>query len=350
MLPSLSIIVLNWNGWEDTLECLESLYQINYPNYNIIIVDNCSEDSSIEKIEDYCNDNLKVKSDFLKSNVKKPIEIFECVNNEFENIENDLKNFRSLKSSKKLLLIKNDKNYGFAEGNNIGMNFVFNYLESDYVLLLNNDTIVDANFLDELVKVGERSTKIGCVGPKIYYYDFKGLKNVISFAGEKINLYTSLGKRFGNKKIDNGQYDVLMETDKVEGCCMLLKTDVIKEVGVFDPVYFAYWEETDLCMRIHNKGFKLLYVPKSVIWHKIGMNWSNYFSYFVIYHYLVRNRLIFIWRYASNLQKICFTPFFSVYLLINIITMFIREDLKTSKEGLNAIKDGIKDFKNIKSS
>lgn len=198
--------------------------------------------------------------------------------------------------------------------------------------------------------MGKAKNEIGCVGPKVYYYNFRGQKDVISFAGERINLYTSRGKRFGRNKVDKGQYDVMMETDKVEGCCMLIKTDVIRKVGMFDPTYFAYWEETDLCMRIRNAGFRLLYVPEAKIWHKIGMNWDNYFSYFVVYHYLVRNRLIFIWRYASSVQKTVFTVYFFFYLMGNVILMLMKEDRKTFRDGLTAIKNGIKDFKKINSS
>jgi GT2 family glycosyltransferase len=350
MYPEVTIITINWNGWKDTLECLESLYQIDYPNYNILVIDNCSEDISIRKIRDYCEGNVPVKSAFLKAKAKKPIKLLESSKNEIDNLEYNLNFFKKSPSSKKLFLIKNEKNYGFAEGNNIGINFVLDHLNSDYILLLNNDTVVDENFLDELVKVGERTNEVGCVGPKVYYYDFKGRKDVISFAGEKVNLYTSRGKRFGHKQIDKGQYDVTMETDKVEGCCMLLKTDVIRKVGMFDPTYFAYWEETDLCMRIKNAGFKLLYVPEAKIWHKIGMNWDNYFSYFVIYHYLVRNRLIFIWRYASNVQKTIFSIYFFFYLMGNIVLMLVKEDRENFKDVFKAIKNGIKGFKEINSS
>jgi len=125
---------------------------------------------------------------------------------------------------------------------------------------------------------------------------------------EKISLYTSRGKRFGLNQIDKGQFNKVTETDKVEGCCMLLKREVINKVGMFDPVYFAYWEETDLCMRMKKAGYILLYVPNARVWHKVGVSWDNYFSYFVIYHYLVRNRLIFIWRYASTTEKGFFSP------------------------------------------
>ena len=190
-------------------------------------------------------------------------------------------------------------------------------------------------------------SKIGVTGPKIYYYDYKGREDVINFAGEKINFYTSRGKRFGRFEIDKGQHDKIRENDKIDGSCMLIKREIIEKVGIFDPIYFAYWEEADLCVRIKNAGFKLLYAPKARIWHKIGVSWDTYFSYFIIYHYLVRNRLIFMFKYTSKFQKIVFICFFVIYLLFNIVLMFIKEDLTTSKEGLRAIKEGITNFNSI---
>ena len=169
MNPNVSIIILNWNGWKDTIECLESLYQINYPYFNVILLDNGSEDNSIERIKEYTEGNFHVESEFFKySKENKPVKIFEYTEEEIKSLEGIENEFYSISSNKKLILIKNNKNYGFAEGNNIGMRFILNNLNSDYVLLLNNDTVVDTDFLDELVKVAESEEKIGIVGPKVY--------------------------------------------------------------------------------------------------------------------------------------------------------------------------------------
>lgn len=345
MRPGVTVIILNWNGWKDTIECLESLLQINYPNYKVIVIDNASKDDSISKIKEYCEGKIKVDSDFFDYNEEnKPLNVYEYS-------KNDIESLKGLKidnpSSGDLFLIKNDENYGFAEGNNKGIKFVLDSFNSDYILLLNNDTVVDKYFLDELIKVAESDAKIGITGPKIYYYDYKGRKDVINFAGEKINFYTSRGKRFGRFEIDKGQHDEIRENDKIDGSCMLIKREVIKEVGMFDPVYFAYWEEADLCVRVKNAGYKMIYVPKARIWHKIGVSWDTYFSYFIIYHFLVRNRLIFMWRYTSTLQKAVFSCFFIIYLLANIVIMFLKEDFGTSKEGLVAIKKGFQSFVSI---
>src|ERR1700690_2923308 len=139
--PKVSVIILNWNGWKDTIECLESLYQIDYPNYDIILVDNHSEDDSIQKIRDYCEGKIRPKSTFYNYNQEnKPIQIFEYTQKEIEKDlqTNKSKGYQDLSSDKKLILIKNDKNYGFAEGNNVGIRYSLKTLNPQYILLLNN--------------------------------------------------------------------------------------------------------------------------------------------------------------------------------------------------------------------
>ena len=117
MNPKVSIIILNWNGWEDTIECLESLYQIIYPNYDAIVVDNGSEDDSIKKIKEYCEGKIKVKSKFFEySSENKPIKIIEYTREEAEAGEGKEEELENVPSNRKIVLIRNDKNYGFAGG------------------------------------------------------------------------------------------------------------------------------------------------------------------------------------------------------------------------------------------
>ena len=178
MDPSVAIIILNWNGWENTVECLESLYKIDYPNYYIILVDNASNDDSIQKIREYCTGKIRPISNYVEyTDHDKPITITEIEHNKLMQFELNEKLFNSSIHEKNLIFIKNDRNYGFAEGNNIAIRFSMEKLNPDYVLLLNNDTVVDKKFLYELIQVAIKNDKIGFVGPKIYYYtpndDFK---------------------------------------------------------------------------------------------------------------------------------------------------------------------------------
>ena len=128
MNPLITIIILNWNGWKDTIECLESLYQINYTNFEVILVDNHSEDGSIQKIREYCKGKLEVKSKFFNyMNKNKPIKLIEFSNQETHNYLHKRDDSNLL--SRKLILLKNDENYGFAEGNNIGIRFALKNLK-----------------------------------------------------------------------------------------------------------------------------------------------------------------------------------------------------------------------------
>ena len=168
MNPKVSIITLNWNGWKDTIECLESLYQITYPNYDIIVVDNGSKDESTAKLEIYCEGEIKVESKFFEySGENKPIKIIGYTREEAEAGGGKENEVAGLPSNRKLILIKNEKNYGFAEGNNSGMRYALKALNPEYVLLLNNDTVVDKEFLGVLVKAGMSYERIGICGAKL---------------------------------------------------------------------------------------------------------------------------------------------------------------------------------------
>lgn len=347
--PRVSIIILNWNGWKDTLECLESIYQIDYSNYDVLVVDNASQDNSLEKIKNYAQGLETVESRLVAYRFQnKPLEVFVFSEKDYFNLPGTVKEDLDLISSdKRIIILKNNQNHGYAQGNNLAIEFALKHLDPDYILILNNDTVVHEDSVKCMVNTAQKDEKIGAVTPKVYYYDYQGRSDVISHAGEKFNLYIGRGKRFCKNQVDTGQCDQPRTVDTIEGCSLLLKTEVLQEVGLFDPVYFAYWEDTDLCFRIRKEGYQLSYVPQSKIWHKIGVSWDSYFSYFVIYHYLVRNRLLFMWRFASPLQKTTFTVFFGFYLLANIVLILIKEDMETSKEGLKAMYRGIKDFNKI---
>lgn len=270
MNPSISIIILNWNGWEDTIECLESLYQIDYPNYNVIVVDNGSSDESINKIKEYCDGKIVPSSLFFKYNPKnKPIKIFEYSKKESESIKN--KEITRLSSSGKLVLIKNDMNHGFAEGNNIGIRYALNSLDSDYILLLNNDTVVDKNFLGQLVELAETDEKIGIVGPKIYYYDFEGKNDVVANLGGKVNLSKYPGY-YDLTEISNvDDYNDIIECDWVSGAAMMMKSRQIPIKFLNNELFFGN-EDIDLCIKLKEQGYRVVSVLNSNIWHKEGMS------------------------------------------------------------------------------
>ena len=162
----------------------------------------------MEIIRSFSAGDLSVSSKFFEyTNENKPIKMLEYTNGEAELGGGREIEIADLPSNEKLVLIKNDKNYGFAEGNNIGMRYALKVLDPGYILLLNNDTIVDKKFLSELVSVALTDNNIGFVGPKIYYYDFQGRKDVISVAGIELFMGKGAFHRIGATEIDRGQYD-----------------------------------------------------------------------------------------------------------------------------------------------
>ncbi|HEX7467415.1 MAG TPA: glycosyltransferase family 2 protein, partial [Methanobacterium sp.] len=212
--PVVSIIILSWNSWEDTLECLESVYQINYLNYNLIVVDNASQDGSVEKIEEYCKGEIEVQSNFFNfKSDNKPIEIIKIPedSSEFnineENLDSPQFNINEeildLPSDRKLFLIENRENYGYAEGNNVGIREALKIFDPEYILLLNNDTVVDENFLKRLVEIAQNDPLAGVLNPKILDHD---QPQKIHSVGGRIIWSLGVGENIGYEKIDEGQY------------------------------------------------------------------------------------------------------------------------------------------------
>ena len=309
MNPNVAIIILNWNGWKDTIECLESLYQITYPNYNVILVDNNSEDESIEKIKGYCGGGFSVESKFFKYDPSnKSIKIIRYTREEAEVGGGKEEEISDLPSNRKLIIIKNDKNYGFAEGNNIGIRYALKALNPEYILLLNNDTIVDRNFLGELVKVSESDEKIGIVGAKIYNYYHQ---NLIEYAGSKINWWLGEVKSIGYKKEDNNRFNKMREVDTVSGCAMLIKKTVIQKIHFLDTNYYLYYEDTDFCIRAKRSGYNIVFCPYSKIWHKSSTSAKKISG--VREYYSARNLFIFMKKYSTKNQFYCFLLYFFIF-------------------------------------
>lgn len=246
------IILVNWNGLEDTLECLESLREIAYPNHRIVVVDNGSKDHQADLIKE---------------------------------------NFPGVR------LINNKRNLGFVIANNQGMELALRE-GAEYVLLLNNDTVVERNFLDILIEYSEQSKDVGIAGPRILYYD----SNRIWSVGGKI-LSAGIIVLVGKGKDRNYYSSEIVETDFVSGCAMLVKRSVIEKIGFLDPIYFAYFEDVDFCLRAENLGYRLVVVAKSVIYHKKSSSSGKKGSFRYLsplQHYLVtRNQILFIKKFSK---------------------------------------------------
>ena len=207
--PLVDIVVLNYNGFDDTVECIQSLIKIDYLNYRVVIIDNNSTDNSILEIENF---------------IKK--ESYEYLF--FDSYEEAINN----KSQKpKFSLIQTGCNGGYGFGNNIGIKYALAN-KSDYILILNNDTIVTSNFLNPMINMFYNNPQIGILGSKIYYYDNP---NIIWFNGGKFSKYTSKVTHFDFNNKDSGQntrYPITFLT----GCVWLIPRNVIKKVGLINLV------------------------------------------------------------------------------------------------------------------
>lgn len=283
--PKVSIIILNWNGLEDTIECLESLRQITYPNYGVIIVDNGS----------FGNDAQMLKEKF----------------------------------GDYIFLIENDKNYGYAGGVNIGIKYALNNFATDYILLLNNDTVVDPEFLTKMVEALEGDPSIGIVGPAVYYSTCTqgiGKNNKIN----KIKMWIAL---IGIKQIS--------DEGGAPGCCQLIKKDVIKKIGFFDESYFCYFEDRDYDTRARAAGYKIVSTPAARIWHGYGHT-SQKVSGLLIY-FSNRNKIRFMRKHATRWQYKWFMMYnlFFYFELMYGYHLILKLDPQAALSGFRGVRDGL---------
>ncbi len=266
LIPKVSILILNWNGLKDTPGCIESLKAVDYPNFDIILVDNGSTDGSRERLQSLAKENSKIN------------------------------------------LILNAKNQGFSKGCNGAIRKALEQ-KADCVLLLNNDTRVHPSFLAALVRAALTGSDIGIVGPKVYY---DGKDHVLYCAGARV--VKTLGQPLlrGLRKVDRGQYDRQEVVGFISGCCLMIKREVIEKIGLLDEDYFAFFEDLDWNIRAQEAGYQSVYVPLSVIWHK-GSNTIGLKS--PAYYFLhARNRILFAKKHLGLISFwILFIPYFLTY-------------------------------------
>lgn len=294
------IVILNFNGWKNTVECLKSLERIDVPKdvtIETLVVDNASKDDSVAKIK---------------------------------------------KEFPKVAMIENQTNLGFTGGNNEGMRFAIKS-GADFIMLLNNDTIVDSGLIENLLESFEHDT-VGAAVPKIYFekgYEFHKSRykdsekgKVIWYAGGKMDWDNLIGGNIGVDEVDKGQFDIRMEVELATGCCIMLRSDVLtrpersrrENIGMFDDRYFLYYEDADLSERIKRAGYKIIYTPAAIVWHKnaessgVGSDLHDY--------YISRNRLLFGMTYAPIRTKLA----------------LLRESLGLLRTGRPWQKKGIRDF------
>ncbi|MCL4310760.1 MAG: glycosyltransferase family 2 protein [Actinomycetota bacterium] len=294
-----NIVIVNWNGWKDTIECLTTVFQNGYPNYQVIVVDNDSSDGSIEQIKMWAEGKIQVNSKFVECNTgSRPIPYIEYDGFTAERgglleRENELYGRLDKCISHPLILIQTGENLGFAGGNNVGIRCVFARDENAYFWLLNNDTVIKSDALQCLVSVAEDDESVGIIGSKILFYHNP---DVIQAAGGGV-LFPLIGrfKYVGGRKRDGDYWNRQFPISYVMGASMLIKGNVLKDIGLLASQYFLGWEETDFCTKAVRNGWKLGYACQSRVWHKnsatVGVNSAS------SDYYGTRNSIWFLRKY-----------------------------------------------------
>lgn len=293
-MEKIYILILNWNGWKDTVECLESVCRIDYPDYQVVVCDNGSSDNSIEHIKAWADGKSgapavhKGRPLYKLSNppVLKPLSYTEYSRTQTEN------NCKAANKDSRLVLIRTGANLGFAGGNNVGIRYAISN-GADYVWLLNNDTVVAPDALTALVKTAESSSEIGITGSKIYHYNDP---RRLWYAGGFWRNTLWRPTHRGANRVDSPEFSEIREVDYASGCSLLIKAQTIRAIGLMQEEFFLYWEETDWNATALEKGWRVVYSPASKVWHKISASVKD--DRFVTNYYMRRNSLLFYQRHS----------------------------------------------------
>ena len=253
--PKIIIIILNWNGRQDTLECLDSVYRISYPSFEVLVVDNGSTDGSVETIRQRYSE---------------------------------------------VVLLENGRNLGFSEGNNVGIREAIQR-DAEFVLLLNNDARIHPGCLDAFVDAAKKMPDAGAFAGKICdFFD----RQRIWFAGACWIPKDATFQHLGFNALDDGKaHNDYVECDFLPGCFMFFATSALKAVGFLDPRFFLLFEEVDWCYRARAAGYRCMYVPNAVAWHRGSVSFGGRET--PLYQYFfVRNRLLWAERHLPRVQRL----------------------------------------------
>ncbi len=290
-MPLVSIIVVNYNGKRHLETCINSLQNIAYPRYEILLVDNASNDDSV---------------DFVRNN------------------------FPQVK------IIKNKANLGYAEANNIGAK----ESKGKYLVFLNNDIKAEPNFLNELITEMEKDSSIGMCQGKVFLMD--NPKNLDSIG----TYFTSAGflRHIGLKEEDRGQYDQKREIFSPKGVCIVINRNLFEKIEGFDNDFFVYFEESDLAWKVWLAGYRVLYIPQSVIYHKVAAT-SLTFPFFFIQYHSYKNRMCSLVKNLEFKNLLLFLPFHFLLCFGLILVSLCCLEYKQANTILKAIGWNIRHLK-----
>jgi len=289
MEPLVFVVIVNFNGKEHILDCLESLQKVTYPNFRIVVSDNGSIDGSVELIKE---------------------------------------KYPSVK------IIENGANLGYGKGNNVGIKYALEH-SADYVLLLNLDTIVKSDFLTKLVETFRSYPTIGICGPKVMNFP---RQKVIQSIGGTYKPWKGIPRRNVKDEEDHGQYREPKEVDWISGSAIMIKREVFERIGLLDERFFLFYEETDFCCQAAKNNFKIVAVPQSVIFHKYRVS-TGFLNRLFVYYY-TRNALLCMKKNAKWYNWLTFLFFFLFYQCGGFFYLTMKQGGKST----SMIFCGIYDF------
>lgn len=287
--PLVYIIVLNNARDEDTTACLASVARSEYENIQVIVLDVCSPDSH-KRI--------------------------------------------SQKSFSATQIIPLEENLGYAANNNVGIRAALKDAP-DWILILNDDTVLDPSCISRLVEIGTSDPSIGILGPMIYHFDEP---NIIQSAGGRFGPYWQSIHR-GQNETDQGQFSVATPVEWISGCAIMVRSAVIQQIGLFDEEYFLYWEETEFCMRAAKAGWQIVHVPNAKVWHK-GVQ-RNYQPKAYVTYYSTRNYLFTLAKHQApvRVRALAFAN-----ILRTLLSWSLKRRWRNKRDHRNAMWRGMLDF------
>jgi GT2 family glycosyltransferase len=293
-----AIILLNWNGWNDTIECLESVFRMNYPRFRVIVCDNASTDGSMEHIRAWAGGRLNAScgsselSRLLDPPIPKPVD--------FASISRVEVGRRDTRDTP-LVLIETGANLGFAGANNLGLQHALSQPGMQYFWVLNNDTVVEPDALSALIDAMEADPDLGLCGSVLR--DYNSPDCVLTLGGRAYNRWTGRSRPIKDPTPDGRP----IRLDYVEGASVLVRREFLETVGLMAEDYFLYFEEMDWAMRARGQ-FRWSYSPGSIVYHKegasIGSHRNRRERSTLADFFQSRNRLAFTWRFCPLLFPI----------------------------------------------
>jgi GT2 family glycosyltransferase len=295
MQPHVYIVLLNWNGWQDTIECLESVFRLDYPSFTVVVCDNASTDDSMEKIQDWARGNIIAAgsspdlSRLITPPFPKPVAFITIPASEATTVKSI--------PDVRLVLIETGANLGFAGGNNVGIRYALACGHCDYVWLLNNDTVIEPDSLYALVRMSQGEPMLGICGSLLRNYV---APHDIQSIGRRYSPWSGRTRPF-QELTGTGITTVLRRKGYiVEGASMLISDKFLDQVGLLEECYFLFFEELDWMTRAR-PTFHFGYSPASVVYHKVGASIGSAITRtsrsVLSDFYQARNRLVFTKRH-----------------------------------------------------